>query len=543
MHAVTLTPHLSAIRFAVPPGRALDLAPGATQARLAGHLPELHRGDLLLLEQVRDPDSGETWDADPLLRQVVRLSRAPVLTHDPDGTPVTHIVWHVDDALGFRLPLAAARGGVLRDDLALARGNVVLADHGALTRHELPPVPRDRPYQPALDVEDLTWAVPLDHLAAREHAASEAVTQDPRQAVADMVLLEGDPRRPVRVWRSRPDLLGSGRFAADFVAEPGPNGWSLRFGDGNQGRLPAPGTRMTAVCRRGVGPSGNIGADALAHLVTNHLALREVVRAVRNPIGAKGGVRAETVERARILMPAAARAMVRSVLPEDVVALLRRHQAVGDAYARIEWRGDWRTILAWVLPADDPTLAPAAGDPTLASPADDPTPGPPADDQTLDPPLVRARIPARNLTLDPALARDLERRVAPTLTIGHRIAVHGPALVPLDIALRIEAAPGALEARLRQDLGTALAAALRRSQQRLGAPLELADLFDAAAAVPGVLAVSADRFMRLNEPLIDARATGVLAPGPTAVVTAGIDPADLRFGRIALHIVIPRPAR
>lgn len=96
--------------------RALDLAPG----------------DLLVFEEVRGARSGTPGDADPAHRQAVRLtSVTPGLDRLTDQ-PVLEVTWARQDALAVpvRLSTRGAPGCEPVADVSVARGNVVLVDHG-----------------------------------------------------------------------------------------------------------------------------------------------------------------------------------------------------------------------------------------------------------------------------------------------------------------------------------------------------------------------------------------------------------------------------
>jgi predicted phage baseplate assembly protein len=112
--------------------RLCSLAAGATAATLK-RVPgvELCPGDVLVFEEVLGPRTGSPADADPAHRQAVRLtSVAP--GHDPvAGQDVVEIGWAGEDALRFELCLSRVDLDCrLQTKISVARGNVVLADHG-----------------------------------------------------------------------------------------------------------------------------------------------------------------------------------------------------------------------------------------------------------------------------------------------------------------------------------------------------------------------------------------------------------------------------
>lgn len=151
------------IRFYTWDGVECWLPEGATRATLRDSytaepsdtgplraLRHLRPGMLLLLEEVRGSRTGNKADLNPAHRQVVRLTEV-VSTEDPlvkvvlaNGAPrpqpVVEIRWHPDDALQFPLCLASrGRGRAdcgLVADVSVARGNMILADHGLTVRGE-----------------------------------------------------------------------------------------------------------------------------------------------------------------------------------------------------------------------------------------------------------------------------------------------------------------------------------------------------------------------------------------------------------------------
>src|SRR5206468_422893 len=83
---------------------------GATRASLRGHYPDLRAGDVLILAEMRGPNTGVPEDADPARRHAVRLTAVSEPLWDPlgdrfdspeaivppgaAGAPVTEIEWH-----------------------------------------------------------------------------------------------------------------------------------------------------------------------------------------------------------------------------------------------------------------------------------------------------------------------------------------------------------------------------------------------------------------------------------------------------------------
>jgi hypothetical protein len=99
------------------------------------HELHLQVGDVLIFEEVKGPKTGDPNDADPTHRHAVRLTQ---VTYDQDTLydppfPIVEIEWAAEDALPFPLCLSAigrAPDCAYIDDISIARGNVMLVDHG-----------------------------------------------------------------------------------------------------------------------------------------------------------------------------------------------------------------------------------------------------------------------------------------------------------------------------------------------------------------------------------------------------------------------------
>ena len=110
------------------------LPTGATSATLRdpGRALRLRPGDLLVIEEVTGPRTGAPADADLAHRQAVRLTSVTPGEDELFEQPIVEVTWAQQDALTFDVCLSA-RGGpdcALLSDVSVARGNVVLADHG-----------------------------------------------------------------------------------------------------------------------------------------------------------------------------------------------------------------------------------------------------------------------------------------------------------------------------------------------------------------------------------------------------------------------------
>jgi len=90
-------------------------------------------GDVLIFEEVIGPKTGNPADADPAHRHAVRLTRVEPGWDPLFDQPVVEIEWAEEDALPFTLCISAvlpAPDCQLVEGISVARGNVILVDHG-----------------------------------------------------------------------------------------------------------------------------------------------------------------------------------------------------------------------------------------------------------------------------------------------------------------------------------------------------------------------------------------------------------------------------
>ena len=394
------------------------LPAGAVKATLLGAYPQLIPGLVLVLAEVRGPRTGHPEDADPARRHAVRLvevngvsladwlkGKTPGTRTDPvTGAACTEIVWDAADSLPFPLCISSMdEDNAPVRDVSVAWGNVVLCDHGVSLpeREVLGAVPAANPalmpvaagcghcgdeaapgaivrFRPKLKNSNLTHAVPAP---VSQHAwlppdlpASQALLHDRdesiRAAVPAIRLRDGS-----RLWSPQRDLIASAATTPDFVAEVDNAGRAvLRFGDDVNGMAPAEGATLHARMRLGNGTAGNIGADAISQLYAPAfydpagwldeatrtpllLNASDIVQQVTNPLPARGGTVAETMEEVRQYAPQAFRTQRRCVTPQDYADRAGQHPMVQRAAATLRWTGSWHTIFLTVdrrggLPVD-----------------------------------------------------------------------------------------------------------------------------------------------------------------------------------------------
>lgn len=466
--------------------RECCLPAGATRATLGGHHPTLEAGDVLILEEVLGPLTGHEGDADIARRHAVRLvevvaedSGGDPLTDPLTGAEITEIRWGTDDALPFALCVSSRtdeeHGGDFVPDVSVARGNIVLADHGRSfadvpignvpgPRLYLAPEPADarctprglRPvpprFRPTLADGPLTQQGPYDPLAS----ARAAMSWD-AEAATPAISLESMP--DVGPWRPRRDLLSSAPDATEFVAEIEDDGTAiLRFGDDRHGMRPQSGTAFIATYRIGNGRAGNVGAESLAHVVTDEAG----IILVRNPMPARGGTEPEGVQEVRTRAPHAFRVQQRAVTPADYEAMSLRHAEVQRAAATFRWTGSWHTAFV--------TIDRARGQPVDAG-------------------------------FEVALRRHLE----PYRMAGYDLEIDAPRFVPLEIDMQICVRPNyfrsdvskaLLELFSNRTLPDGRRALFHPDNFTFAQSVYLSVLYAAAQGVPGVESATVTRFQR-----------------------------------------------
>jgi hypothetical protein len=517
------------------------LSPPGAGGVQAASLPPLVAGDYLLFEEVLSPTSGDPADADPEHRLVVRIERVEamedpayratlvdgVLQRLPDEVdvprlPLLRVSWRERDALPFPLCLAARTvDGDYLANVSVARGNIVLADHGYTMEeeHELPePVSGDVKFRLTLRERHLTMQCPPSRMeleAGSSLAQTERHTLDcGADGAAPAISLRVQFPAGPELWLAVPDLLDSPPGDNAFVAETDHEGRAtLRFGDDEYGRAPTGATGFTASYRIGNGSAGNIGAEALAHVAQPAAAVGwPAVEALRNPLPAGGGTDPETIEEVRQYAPAAFHAVqFRAVTEADYAAAARRAPGVADAVAQFRWTGSWHTVFLGIDPRSERDLITEAGGRTRLSPSFE---------RSVRTFVTRYRLAGYDLELRTAVYVPLEVEVEICVCRDHFRA---------DVA---EAVRRALSGRggARGEPGF-----FHSANFSFGQPVYLSRLYAAIERVPGVDSVVVTRFQRYDREPAGELESGVLPIGPWEIARLDNDPSAKENG--VLHII------
>ena len=433
----------------------------------AGDAGALVPGTLLAFEEVHSPNLGAP--PDPKHRQVVRLTSVRPNFDPLSKTDVVDIVWSAADALTF--PLCISAQGAAQP-LSIARGNIVLADHGHSVLEVLPPessVAGNQRYIPNLTQGPMTFqaqvldanqnTTPVDPTAP----AANALQGDPTQAAVPQILLfpvPSDPKvRPVCVtdpqpgvdfWTPVSDLLEAGPFTQSFVVEMQNDGTAqLRFGDDTQGLTPT--GPLFACYRVGNGSAGNIGADSLVHIVSPFPG----IAAVWNVLPAAGGTDPEPAQSIQLNAPQAFRVQERAVTEADYGVVALRHPGVQRAVATRRFTGSWYTMFVAVDRMG-------------------------------------------GLAVDDAFKADFAAFLERFRLAGYDLEIQGAVSVPLKIKLTVCVQPGFLRANVEQALDDALSdrqlpngnlGFFHPDNFTFGQPVFRSRLLAAVLAVPGVASV------------------------------------------------------
>jgi hypothetical protein len=485
---------------------------------------DLTPGDLLLFEEVLGPKTGNPADADPGHRHVVRLLRVEPSVDELHDQPILEIEWALEDALPFPLCLSAVGGKdcKLLDPVSVARGNVFLVDHGRRVPEDLGSVPPAKTevrcegegrvtevpqipgrFNPPLKSAPLTFRQPLPPHPERV-AAARLLAQDPRKASPAVTLTSVPAFFDGAAWSARGDLLESGPDDLHFVAEVDDDGRAhLRFGNGDLGLAPPAGTAFQAVYRVGNGRAGNVGAEAVRHLVLRNPPHSGAILRPRNPLPARGGTDPEPLADVRLLAPHAFRQELRrAVVAEDYARLVERDFAgrVQRAAATLRWTGSWTEVLVAVDP--------------LSSEGD-----------------------------VPRLLREIGQALQRYRRIGHDVVVKRAVAVPLDVELSVCVLPhylrGHVEAALLDALGNRALPDGRRGlfhpdNLTFGQGIALSRLVAAAQAVTGVERVEVTRLERLYEGPNGEIVAGFLPIGPLEIARLDNDPRFPGNGQLRL---------
>ena len=509
---------------------------GETSIYLEGELP-LEEGDLLLFEEVKGSENGLSADADPKHRQIVRLVEVKKTTdpleNDPDtGVPpmnLTMVTWSRFDALTFPLCLSSRQDdGTYIDDISVARGNLVLADHGETLEEWYPADPHAVPFIPGVKQGNIAYRFELSGGPVTFHSPLYSNDQD-KPSVQQM--LEVDPHRAIAHiylenyekpsdtltnkhtdWEVVPHLLDSNSFHRHFVVESRNNGKAIvRFGDGESGLTPPEESYFNAIYRVGNGTSGNVGSDTIVHIVKRDLSdpamigkIWPEIKAIRNPLPAWGGIEPETIDQVKLLAPKAFHAeQFRAVTEDDYAKAAEKHSLVSKAAATFRWTGSWHTVFL-----------------------------------TID--------PLGRMGLTPELEASVRSHISRYKLAGYDIEIDPPIYVPLEIEINVCAALDHFKAHVKEAVLDTLSSRKLINNQNgffhpdnftFKQPVYLSRLYEAIEQIDGVDSSEVIVFKRFGKVEHDELEQGYIPMGRLEIARLDNDPNFPENGVLLLNMM------
>lgn len=490
----------------------------------------------LLIQEALNPETGTPLGRDITAREIVRLldgNSAAESVFDPmTGQWFVRVHWRAEDKLRHRYCyLTKCSGQPTIEGVTLFHGNLVPVTHGRPHKTTFRPegVPlagpnysdferkaeayyeRTQPWPRALNRDGNRWGTlcRLPHSPVAYRNTPPGGEKPVRSTVRVTVSGFAVP------WAEQSDLIESPGDQEHVQVETDEYGVSaVRFGNDINGRALPEGAVVTCRYRIGQGTAGNIGADKLTGF--DHAAVPELIEAW-NPLDVTDGREPEAVEIIRRRVPEAYRKrQLRAVTLEDYVKRAEELPEVSHAAAQYGWTGSWRTVRVTIDPTDTTTLTPAA----------------------------RTRI---------------EDYLNAVRLIGEDLEVRPARYVPLDILLRVCAAPAYWPA----DLDAVLQAEFSDEYTRDGRPgffhpdlwtfgqtLHVSQIIGRALSVQGVervLSVSIRRLhprggpslitVTINPEDVPQLVVEKIEVGATEIIQVANDPSHLETGRINFDIL------
>ena len=359
---------------------------GSVELYITGH----HKVNLAFddLPTGRDPGkwvlikTNPTDPAQPQQAQLVRLIKVTDTTDPVFNVNITHLVWEQEQALKneFDLTILLVRGNIVPATAGKTNGAYFIVDDelATLTPAEaggFSPLPagetvnRQGHDETGIHLFTLpgSQTVPLVYLKNEQFQYNnpEIILEE---VVFDITTSSWIPKPFTEPWAYTNTLVGvnsSKPTDKHFTLDDGSwqrvvgyqriggeiehpdyamnNGVTIRFGDGEFGRIPDKGSVFKASYRLGGTRRSNVAAETLTY-ISGIAGVK-----VTNPLPSSGGLDAETPAELRQLASDAFRAITyRAVRPEDYAEAAERLPWVQKAGSVFRWTGSWLT--AFVTP-------------------------------------------------------------------------------------------------------------------------------------------------------------------------------------------------
>ncbi|HET8756041.1 MAG TPA: baseplate J/gp47 family protein [Solirubrobacteraceae bacterium] len=496
---------LNAVRLHTWSGVVSGLAAGAITADLAmpsrtaaetvaeliadGAIPQL------LIQQHRDPLTGNPAGADPDKRQLLRLDPAAAAAlRDPvaDTWYVT-VAWRDEDRLRHDHPCETHTPNGVFADVSVFHGNLVEVRHGRLRTVTFQPpgsalAPGERHLEPTQRWGMLARLDPDAPLLYRDTLPR---SEQPPLSTLSVTDAEG------REWAEVISLVDSEGTDLHFAVETDELDRStIRFGTGVHGENLA--TGVTCTYQTGIPLAGNVGRDRIVRFAA---AANPKLAAVWNPFDVSSARAPEPRDEIVRNAPEAYRArQLRAITLADYVQRAEEVPGVARAAAAYAWTGSWRTVQVTIDPAGTETLRPE----------------------------LRA-----------AVARALE----PVRLIGEDLELRAPLFVPLRVVLAVCAEPDVwlddVRAVLEQEYSDGYTPDGRPGffhpdAWTFGQTLHASQILGRLEHVPGIAFARSVRLGRWNAPTPGSRDRVTVAANE--IIRVHNDPDHMELGSIVFDL-------
>jgi hypothetical protein len=507
----------------------------------------LNKGDVLIFEEILSPTTLNSADRDPLHRQAVKLRDVKRKIDPINKANLVEISWDEQDSLRFPLCInKISSSHVITNNeneesndnikiISVARGNVVLVDHGyTLKNEELEDVPTSGGiFYPKLDKIPITFASPFIPSASAYSSiyCKQQVGDDIQYP--EILVTEGrtsivmnsndnndeDEKKENEVdgvgiirWYPSRDLLSSDKFAKEFVVEIDNAGIAyLRFGDGKNGQKPESKgldnnnnhdpVKFYASYRIGNGKIGNVGSETIKRIVenTDNKNIIEKIQSICNPLPAIGGADQESLNEVRQSAPIAFMRQERAVTEDDYASVLMRHPEVQRAMAMFRWTGSWYTVYV-----------------------------------TID--RIGGKI------VDESFKKEIYSFLNKYRLACYDLEINSPNFVPLDIEINVCVKPNNHPEKIKKILLNSFSTRVLENGQigffhpdnfTFGQPLYLSKIYQTIMNVEGVESVFVNRFQRMgNKSQNMELEKGVIDIHPSEIIRLDNDPNFPDNGKI-----------
>jgi hypothetical protein len=470
----------------------LAFADAATANKVAGWIGSgaLSR---LLIQEWRNPATGQEADRDPSKRQILHLTQQAAVLQDPVTLAwLVRVNWAAADKLTRNYCFVVqCPSGTVRD-VSLFHGNLVDMVQGLPRQATYYPPGSPLPDSNSFYYEshsDGTAICKLPNFPVLWRKTAPGGYDEPRSTVqAHVVPSIGSPD-----WIEQHDLIHSTGADPHYVVETDEQLRSLvRFGDGTNGQLLPENGVVTCTWLSGLGPDGNVGADCLTLFDSPAPAA-----VCWNPFDITDGRAPEAPATIIRRVPEAYLfEQQRAVTLADYVACAEEVAGVQAAFASYAWTGSWRTVRICVEPEG-------------------------------------------SFTLSEALRRAVEQRLEALHLIGEDVEIRAPEYVPLRICVSLcvasdywieQVAPVVTQAFSDGFGDDGSPAFFNPTRWTFGQPLHASQIEGVLQQIAGVEHVISIRMQQWWRPWVQS--SEVMTVDPNQIIEVRSDPSEIESGWI-----------